>query len=182
MRKTIKNVTIVVPVLITSCHVSLKPKIGPSVAQTITVRLAKAKAMGRPVTWATNFAKRVNQDCEETKRALFINGVHICEIPRFSLLSSKPYRQRTCDSRKLLTRGVRYRWRGNATVKSSQLIEKVQSTPKRFCSFATTRQTLPQMSHQNYGPAKGFFFSDCLTVSRPRDPSISLCPTMPVGT
>ena len=34
IRNTIRNVTIVVPVLMTSCHVSLKPNSGPVTAQT----------------------------------------------------------------------------------------------------------------------------------------------------
>ena len=36
IRNTIKKVTIVVPVLMTNCHVSEKPKNGPLTAQTIT--------------------------------------------------------------------------------------------------------------------------------------------------
>ena len=39
----------VVPVLMTSCQVSEKPKIGPVTAQTITADSAKMKASGRPV-------------------------------------------------------------------------------------------------------------------------------------
>ena len=39
----------VVPVLITSCQTSEKPKIGPVTAQTITAPSARMKASGRPV-------------------------------------------------------------------------------------------------------------------------------------
>ena len=49
MRNTIKNVTIVVPVLITSCHVSEKLKSGPKMSQTSTVAQANKKAGVLPV-------------------------------------------------------------------------------------------------------------------------------------
>jgi len=49
MRNTIKNVTIVVPVLITSCHVSEKPKSGPKMSQTSTVAQANKRAGVLPV-------------------------------------------------------------------------------------------------------------------------------------
>jgi hypothetical protein len=49
MRKTIKNVMMVVPVLITSCHVSLKPKIGPVTAQMTINNNAKRNAPCRPL-------------------------------------------------------------------------------------------------------------------------------------
>ena len=48
MRKTIRKVTMVVPVLITSCQVSLKPKIGPASAQIRTMATASTKVTGRP--------------------------------------------------------------------------------------------------------------------------------------
>lgn len=38
-----RNVTIVVPVLITNCHVSEKPKIGPEIIHVITVVAARIK-------------------------------------------------------------------------------------------------------------------------------------------
>jgi hypothetical protein len=56
-----RKVTIVVPVLITSCQVSLKPKSGPLTAHTVTVASASAKAAGLPVTWEIHFANVVNQ-------------------------------------------------------------------------------------------------------------------------
>ena len=52
MRKTIKNVMMVVPVLMTSCQVLLKWKIGPVTAQRITTPSAARNACGRPVARA----------------------------------------------------------------------------------------------------------------------------------
>ena len=49
MRKTIRKVTMVVPVLMTSCHVSEKPKSGPVAAQTRMTPRAVAKAHEPPV-------------------------------------------------------------------------------------------------------------------------------------
>lgn len=57
-----RKVTIVVPVLITSCQVSLKPKSGPVIAQTTIVPNARIKAAGRPVACAAAFAKRLNHE------------------------------------------------------------------------------------------------------------------------
>jgi hypothetical protein len=48
-RKTIKKVMIVVPVLMTSCHVSLNPNKGPVTSQTRMTLTAKAKVRGLPV-------------------------------------------------------------------------------------------------------------------------------------
>jgi hypothetical protein len=60
IRNTIKNVTIVVPVLITSCHVSLYPNIGPVAAQMRTVTKAIANAIGLPEPLAVHLAKFEN--------------------------------------------------------------------------------------------------------------------------
>src|SRR5881275_345856 len=49
MRKTIKKVTIVVPVLITSCQVSEKWKKGPVAIQTRITSVASAKAQELPL-------------------------------------------------------------------------------------------------------------------------------------
>jgi hypothetical protein len=46
MTNTIRNVTIVVAVLITSCHVLLKPKRGPLTSQTPMSTTAAAKVAG----------------------------------------------------------------------------------------------------------------------------------------
>src|SRR5688500_15491337 len=58
MRNTMRNVTIVVPVLMTSCHVSLKPNIGPVTLHTTTVPSASEKAAGVPEMCEVHFAKR----------------------------------------------------------------------------------------------------------------------------
>jgi hypothetical protein len=60
MRKTIRNVTIVVPVLITSCHVSLYPKTGPAAAQAMTVRTAMPNVVGLAEAFAVHRAKAGN--------------------------------------------------------------------------------------------------------------------------
>jgi hypothetical protein len=49
-------------VLMTSCHVSLKPNRGPVMAYTRMMATARKKAMGRPVTCDTHLAKRTNQN------------------------------------------------------------------------------------------------------------------------
>src|SRR5262252_4342206 len=72
MRKTIKNVTIVVPVLMTNCHVSLKPKTGPVPAQTTITMTATRKATGRPVARAVHLAKRVKQDLDLVGRIVVL--------------------------------------------------------------------------------------------------------------
>ena len=51
---------LVVPVLITSCQVSLKPKMGPVMAQVTTTITATRKAIGYPVACAVALAKREN--------------------------------------------------------------------------------------------------------------------------
>ena len=48
MANTMRNVTIVVPVLITSCQVSEKPKSGPMAAQTMTTSAAAPIVQGVP--------------------------------------------------------------------------------------------------------------------------------------
>ena len=58
MRNTIRNVTMVVPVLMTSCQVSEKSKIGPVIAQTRTIPSASAKAGTLPVKCVAAEAKR----------------------------------------------------------------------------------------------------------------------------
>jgi hypothetical protein len=46
----------VVPVLITSCQVSLKPKIGPVTSQTTSTRMAQLKVHGWPAILAVRLA------------------------------------------------------------------------------------------------------------------------------
>jgi hypothetical protein len=60
MRKTMRKVTIVVAVLITSCHVVPKPKIGPVTSQMTMSVTAAMKARGWPVERAVRFANRSN--------------------------------------------------------------------------------------------------------------------------
>src|SRR5215212_2752814 len=60
IRNTIRKVTIVVPVLMTSCQVSEKPKNGPVTAQTIMSTTESANVRGFPVARATAPAKAVN--------------------------------------------------------------------------------------------------------------------------
>jgi len=59
IRNTIRKVTIVVPVLITSCHVLEKPKTGPVIIQAKTARQASKKVTGRPIARAMTFEMRV---------------------------------------------------------------------------------------------------------------------------
>jgi hypothetical protein len=53
---------IVVPVLITSCHVSLKRKDGPNAAHATMIAQAARNVTGRPETCAVRFVSRVNHD------------------------------------------------------------------------------------------------------------------------
>jgi hypothetical protein len=53
IRNTIKNVTIELPVLITSCQVSENRKYGPTQNQTITIASVEMKAQGEPALSAT---------------------------------------------------------------------------------------------------------------------------------
>src|SRR5436305_3628127 len=68
MRKTIKNVMMVVPVLITSCHVSLKWKMGPEAAHTMMIRTAIPKARGWPSIFDIPLANRENTE---------VNGLYV---------------------------------------------------------------------------------------------------------
>src|SRR5690349_16900508 len=51
----------VVPVLMISCQVSLKPKIGPLSAHAMMMSTAVQNVAGRPEARAVDFAKRVNR-------------------------------------------------------------------------------------------------------------------------
>jgi hypothetical protein len=59
IRNTIRKVTMVVEVLITSCQVSEKPNTGPVIAHTPTAAMQRMKASGLPASLATPLAKRV---------------------------------------------------------------------------------------------------------------------------
>ena len=60
MRNTIRNVTIVVPVLMTSCQVSENANIGPLAAHAITIRQQIRNVIGAPAARATAFEAVVN--------------------------------------------------------------------------------------------------------------------------
>ena len=64
IRKTIRKVTMVVPVLIMSCHVSLYSKMGPVRAQIATMPAAIVKAAGRPAARDVFFANLTNHEVE----------------------------------------------------------------------------------------------------------------------
>lgn len=53
---------IVVPVLMTNCHVSLKPNRGPVTTQTTMMATANVNTRGRPQKCAADFAKREYQE------------------------------------------------------------------------------------------------------------------------
>jgi hypothetical protein len=57
-------VTIVVPVLMTNCQVSLNLNIGPVTPQTTTIEAAAMNAAGWPVARAVHLAKREKGDEE----------------------------------------------------------------------------------------------------------------------
>src|ERR1700733_7767056 len=81
MRKTIRMVTIVVPVLITSCQVSEKWKIGPSMAQITMTNPAPANAHLDPNHPDAEAANCPNQSFEVrvciSRGDLFIPNLHI---------------------------------------------------------------------------------------------------------
>jgi hypothetical protein len=52
---------IVVPVLMTNCHVSLNPKMGPVMIHTAMIVTAQVNTRGRPQKCAADFANREYQ-------------------------------------------------------------------------------------------------------------------------
>lgn len=60
IRKTIRNVTMVVPVLMTSCHVSENPNNGPVTAQITITAQASTKVDARPAACEALFAMDAN--------------------------------------------------------------------------------------------------------------------------
>jgi hypothetical protein len=56
-----RNVTIVVPVLMTSCHVSDQPKTGPEAAHRSTIAIASINVDERPTCRSTQRANRANR-------------------------------------------------------------------------------------------------------------------------
>ena len=71
IRNTIRKVMMVVPVLITSCQVSLNPKIGPVAAQTATIPRQAMKVHGLPAILAVRVAKRMKIFSMATKLRRF---------------------------------------------------------------------------------------------------------------
>jgi hypothetical protein len=64
IKNTIKNVIMVVPVLITSCQVSLNPNSGPVTAHNTIISTAAKKVIGLPLKRAVRFVNRVNHDLD----------------------------------------------------------------------------------------------------------------------
>lgn len=64
MRKTIRKVIMVVPVLMISCQVSEYPANGPAIAQMITMRQQQTNVIGWPAAWATAFAALLKSCCK----------------------------------------------------------------------------------------------------------------------
>src|SRR5213592_5029282 len=69
-----RNVTIVVPVLITSCQVSEKWKSGPVASHVSTTSVATRKDKGRPAQREVALATRVNQDRDFVGRIVFVTS------------------------------------------------------------------------------------------------------------
>jgi uncharacterized membrane protein len=61
IRNTIRNVTILLIVFMTSCQLSENPKIGPVINQAITNAAAKPNTHGRPLLVAVSEANLENQ-------------------------------------------------------------------------------------------------------------------------
>ena len=81
MANTIRNVTIVVPVLMTSCQVSENPNSGPVIAHTMTTEQAVTNAAGVPVARDVQRAKRVNSDASLPAELRVIRStLHITRI------------------------------------------------------------------------------------------------------
>src|SRR5262245_24772927 len=103
MRKTIRNVTMVVPVLITSCHESLNRKSGPVIPHASTTEAARRKAAGRPVARAADFAKRVNH---ERDRVIVISVL----LPAVDEVPPRPIGGRRYDSSRLRSIQAVFSW------------------------------------------------------------------------
>lgn len=78
IKKTIRKVTTVVAVLMTSCQVSLNPKIGPVTAHRMMITTAATNVAGWPEKWAVHLAKWLNREVDEfetTRPAIFVQDV-----------------------------------------------------------------------------------------------------------
>src|SRR5665213_431137 len=69
MRKTMRNVTMVVPVLMTSCQVLEYSKSGPVAPQTTMVKTARASAPDVPVQAVASRARRSRKPIGRSMRA-----------------------------------------------------------------------------------------------------------------
>src|SRR3989442_6787072 len=76
MRNTMRNVITVVAVLMMSCQVSLKRKIGPVIAHAAITNTATVKASGLPAAFAVHLVKRVNHDLD-------LVGLMYCRLQQF---------------------------------------------------------------------------------------------------
>src|SRR4051812_27669173 len=90
MMNTIRKVTIVVPVLMTSCQVSLKLKIGPVTAQARTISRASTKAWTLPIQRVTHTVNRSAGDTDLLGTGRFSSGMVLLTIGgRFVLHSAE---------------------------------------------------------------------------------------------
>src|SRR5688572_15050853 len=108
MRNTIRKVTMVVLVLITSCQLSLKRNMGPAASQRRTMPAAMLKAAGLPPARDVALAKRVNHVPGFVGRI----GVHptgkreMAALPAASRPASVKRLLRLCPRQLLLVRQV----------------------------------------------------------------------------
>lgn len=106
----------VVPVLITSCHVSENPKKGPDAAQTSTRTRQARKAAGLPVILAVvlaNLAKNLSTRVPGEACGSTTVGLMICSILGYGAsFSSDLHRKRTVSRSDFAERAVAYQNRG----------------------------------------------------------------------
>src|SRR5262245_48077274 len=96
-RKTIRNVTMVVPVLMTSCQVSLKPNNGPKTAHATIVNTAMPKPSGCPATCDVHFAKREKGELRYTMVRPPQLSVGSWQLSVGSIKNHRPHRQTFID-------------------------------------------------------------------------------------
>jgi hypothetical protein len=97
----------VVPVLMISCQVLLKPKRGPEKSQMTITSAASVTAMGCPAARAVALAKRLNHDddvvrfTESDYYNPSLNQLSRLDAPWLRRRSVKPYHYPSCDYRAL---------------------------------------------------------------------------------